>query len=409
MFSFNGIIIFIVNLIRKSLQLEINDFTKIKGTNDVTKQAFSKARRKLNPIVFTLLNEKLISEFYTDNEFKTFKGFRVIAVDGSKIQLPSSKEILKFYGSNISSKYNVEFPMALATTFFDPLNKMTISANITTCKASERTIAEGLFNELLTFNKNTGFDTEDLFIFDRGYPAVKLFSIFDDNKKNFLMRCSTRQIKAINNAAQNGKVNNIIDLKFSDLSNHTKKKLKKDLIDYDENRTIKLRIITLKLSSGEKEILVTTLLDTDKYTAYELFNLYHKRWDIEENYKFHKAIASVENFSGKSVLTVEQDFYATIFTCNIAMLLMQEAQDEIDEVLLIKKLKYKYKINRNIGLGLLRNELMETLLLDKDIDDFCRDVKLRMQKSLVPVKDNRHFPRKKSSARKHSINQRSCM
>ena len=67
--SFNKVTLFIINLIRKSLQLELNNFTNINGLKDVTKQAFSKARRKLNPIVFKLLNNKLVSEFYTNNEF----------------------------------------------------------------------------------------------------------------------------------------------------------------------------------------------------------------------------------------------------------------------------------------------------------------------------------------------------
>ena len=60
-------------------------------------------------------------------------------------------------------------------------------------------------------------------------------------------------------------------------------------------------------------------------------------------------MAEIENFSGKSKLTIEQDFYATVLTCNVAQMLMQEVQDEINEVLDQKKLKYKYKVNRNIG------------------------------------------------------------
>ena len=75
----------------------------------------------------------------------------------------------------------------------------------------------------------------------------------------------------------------------------------------------------------------------------------------------------MENFSGKSKLTIEQDFFATVFTCNIASLLMQEAQDEINEILEQKKYKHKYKINRNFGLGLLKDEPIRILLSNENL------------------------------------------
>jgi hypothetical protein len=37
--------------------------------------------------------------------------------------------------------------------------------------------------------------------------------------------------------------------------------------------------------------------------------LYYLRWGIEENYKRLKQWVEIENFSGKSVLSIQQDFY----------------------------------------------------------------------------------------------------
>lgn len=64
---------------------------------DASKQAFSQARQKLSPEVFKLLNNKLITEFYSDNAIETFKGLRVLAVDGSVICLPTNTNLQNEY------------------------------------------------------------------------------------------------------------------------------------------------------------------------------------------------------------------------------------------------------------------------------------------------------------------------
>jgi len=47
---------------------------------------------------------------------------------------------------------------------------------------------------------------------------------------------------------------------------------------------IKCRFICIELSTGEKEVLITSLLDAEEY-PYELFEeLYHLRWGVEESY-----------------------------------------------------------------------------------------------------------------------------
>ena len=409
-FSFKSIILFIINLAKKSLHLELRDFTKMCGVKSVTKQAFSKARLKLNPIVFKLLNEKFVSEFYTDNDFKTFEGFRVLAIDGSTIQLPSSNEIVSFYGC-CSGSAGLALPMAQSSTLFDVFNKITVDSVISPYKASEKNQALELLKSLVSINKKIDFDQgniKDLLIFDRGYPSMQLIIELIRNKKDFLMRCPSNFINPIREARKKGKVDQIIEIEFAKLSEPTLRSLKKTISNFDENKKIKLRVLCLGLSSGEKELLLTTVLEKN-HTPIKLFKLYQKRWDIEENYKFIKSIAAVENFSGKSKITVEQDFYATVLTCNIASMLMQEAEDEINEIMKEKKLKYRYKVNKNIALGLLKNELIEVLIFDKDLNQFCEQIKLQMQKALVPVRPNRSFQRSKSIKRNHAPNRRSCL
>lgn len=400
MLSFKRLTLFIINLVKKSLQLELYDFAEISDSKVVTKQAFSKARKKLNPDVFNQLNEKLIHEFYTDNEFKTFKGLRVLSIDGSKIQLPDSKELSEAYGRSINLIHK-GLPMGQASVLFDSLNEITISSVLSPYHTSEKAQAFELIDNLIGLNQKT----KDVLVFDRGYPSIHLILKLILSKKDFLMRCHSSFINEVREISNKQPTDKLIDVDCSSLSYTTKRILQKTGI-FKENQVLKLRLLSYRLPSGELEILLTSLRDR-KYTKLDLLNLYKLRWNVEENYKFMKAVAKVENFSGKTKIAIEQDFFATMLTCNITSLFIQEVKDELSEK--NKNEKIKYKPNKNIALGVIKNKLIETLLLDKDLDEFCNYIKNLIKKSLVEIRENRTFPRKKSISRNYSINRRSCM
>ena len=72
--DFKSLILFQLNFVRKSIQLELDAFFQtIKGSDDrITKQAFSDARQKISPTAFVKMADHLNSWFYSGNDFKTF-------------------------------------------------------------------------------------------------------------------------------------------------------------------------------------------------------------------------------------------------------------------------------------------------------------------------------------------------
>jgi len=412
MLSFKKMIMIIVNLARKTLQLELNMFTKNINCEDVSKQAFSKARKNLNPKVFGLLNEKFLSEFYTDNDIKTLHGFRVFAVDGSKIQLPFSKEIVQEYGCS-GNQFGAAIPMAQTSTLFDVLNKVTVHSIIAPNTSSERNLAKQHLEQLRIIDTQTEFDKtgiKDLLLYDRGYPSTELFINLAKEKKDFLMRCKRDFCAEVKDALANGKTDVVVGIDISEKRKCANSALGLRLLKINANAKIKVRILVFELSSGELEILITSLIDQNKFARKFLFEFYNLRWGTEENNKFHKAIAQLENFSGKSKVSVEQDYYATIFTCNVESILAQEALEEVNALLKDKDLKYEYTVNKNIALGSLKDELIYVLLAGVGFDEFCDKIKKRMIHSLVPIRKNRSFPRRnKCPYRKYSMNNRSCL
>lgn len=386
---FSVLVTYIMNMIRKSLQLEISSFANFINLPDVSKQAFSQARQKLSAETFITLNRSLIKEFYSDNEVETFKGFRVLAIDGSTIRLPKVDALYNYFKANKEDSV----PLANVSLLYDVFNNLSLNATLQPyIGTSEKSMGMEHFQELDNLNKDINTKYNDIILFDRGYLSHFLIFFLHQNNKNFLFRASTSTISEVADVLKSTERDVIVNVVLT----KEKLKYKPDFKKYDinlDNMSIKVRVTIHDLPSGEKEILVSSLIDQTQISYDELFYLYGKRWNIEENYKLFKCITAIENFSGESKLAIEQDFYATVFTCNIGSMLAQEAQEEVNLAAADKETKYEYKINRNILIGTLKNEILEVFLGDQDLTLFCNKLKQRLKRSLVAVRPGRSFKR----------------
>jgi len=55
-------------------------------------------------------------------------------------------------------------------------------------------------------------------------------------------------------------------------------------------------------------------------------------WGVEENDKHLKQWVEIENFSGKSVVSVKQDFYVEILTSNLTAMVANAVQKKIGKI-----------------------------------------------------------------------------
>ena len=93
---FEALVLLMLKLLRRTIQLELNSFFKeLSGAISASKQkltssAFVQSRKKLNPDLFYDLNNLIATEYYIDNDDKVnlYKGLRVLAIDGSTLNLP---------------------------------------------------------------------------------------------------------------------------------------------------------------------------------------------------------------------------------------------------------------------------------------------------------------------------------
>ena len=247
--SFSGTILFLINFLTKSLSLEIVNFIKYisqykSEQKEFTQSAFAQARKKIKPEVFCHLNKVLVDDFYTDNaNVKTaIDNFRIFSIDGSNITLPQTKELEKIYG-RMTNNTSTHVVQAKVSVLYDVLNKISIDAILSPINIGER--AQAL--ELLKHCKHG-----DLLLYDRGYPSFEFINTHINKQLDYLIRVKVDFNIVVKEFVASGKKSLITDIKPANNIDFTNK-------DFTKNSTVKVRLIRVVLSSGQVEVLMTSL------------------------------------------------------------------------------------------------------------------------------------------------------
>ena len=171
-----------------------------------------------------------------------------------------------------------------------------------------------------------------------------------------------------------------------------------------QKKTYKVRIIKLKLPSNEIEVLVTNV-GRNQFKKSEFMELYFKRWPIETKYNTIKNKLKLENFSGRTLISVQQDFYATMFLSNLVAISKVIADESIREMNREKDLKYNYQVNESMLIGHLKNRLVKCLLEKNDSkrEQLLNEIIEDAIHSRVPIRPGRSFKRKNIDKKKRSI------
>lgn len=374
--SFVPLIVFMLNLVKQTLQKELTNFMDIisKKDKNITKSAFSQSRMKLKHTAFIELNEVLLDDFYTDNDISLWRGFRLIAIDGVKIQLPSSPSIIQEFGGSVNNSEMI-VGLAQASTCYDLLNEMIINSEISHCDTAEYTLA---LKHLSKTKEN------DLLIYDRGYDGMWFMFYHISIKRNFVIRMAKNSISQVQEFFSSNEESKIIEV--NSLHPDSKEQLKRLNIEF---KPFKIRLVKVMLDNEEIEVLATSLLDEIKYPSSIFKKLYGKRWGIETNYDFLKNNIQIENFTGLTPLSIKQDFFANLFIVNMQTLIARDVQEEINED--AKERKHIYKVNRNLSLGFMKDRIIDILM--KNDDKYMEELKDLFKIEPLPVRKNRKFPR----------------
>ena len=195
--DFKDLMIFGLNFVKKTLQIELDSFFEtIKGAeNGITKQGYSEARQKISPTAFIKMADNIISWYYGDDDFKTFNGYRISAIDGSILELNNSERLRNAFG--YAEGKTVKLARAKASCIYDIENDMIITSKITKYTTGEREIAVELINKLIQMGLKN-----DLILFDRGYPSRKFIAYLEGSGVKYLMRLKNKSMKEFDEAME---------------------------------------------------------------------------------------------------------------------------------------------------------------------------------------------------------------
>lgn len=390
---FVPLVLFMVNILKQTIQKELTRFIKMFGdrSSNITKSAFSQSRMKLKPEAFIELNNRLIEEFYTDNIIKKWNGFRLCAIDGSKLILPThSKELMEKFGTLSSGMI---IPQAQISSCYDILNEIIIDTQLETIQVNEMNQAVRHFEKL---------SKGDLIIFDRGYAATWFYYMLKIKELDFVNRIPKGFRKDAEDFRLSEREDDIIEIDIP--PQKSRYGLQRHGLTKEEVEPFKLRLIKVILDTGEIEVLATTLLDKEKYPLGIFKDLYFKRWGIETNYNHLKSNIHVEEFTGLSEIAIRQDFYASVFINNLQSIIALDSKEEMDKE--NRDREYDYKINRNLSLGYMKDRIVE--IFTSDSPKYYEELKELFKMNPNPVRQGRKNPRnpQDKNRRKYFMNRK---
>jgi hypothetical protein len=383
------VVLFLLNMVKRSLQDELDEFFKLLNHEEVavqivTKSAFSQARKKLKYEAFVELNRTQVGYFYEHFECQTWHGFRLLAIDGSTSQLPRTPQIIEHFGAWHPAQ-GEPCPIARVSQMFDVLNDVTLDALISPKAIGERALAARHFDHL---------QRGDLILLDRGYPAFWLFALILEQGAQFCARMPLSGWQTVEQFVASGLDEQIVLLWPSSESNRECRSRGLSLAP------TRVRLIRVELDSGEVEVLATSLVDAIAYPATIFKELYHQRWSVEEDYKVLKCRIEIENFTGKSVLAVYQDFHAKVFTANLTAILAHPAQTVVEQK--TQGRKYTYQVNMTNALSKMK-DLVVLLIQRTAIPPILQRFWQAIIQTIEPIRPGRSYPHKKRVQRKRFV------
>ena len=304
-------------------------------------------------------------------------------------------------GTEKSEERNVA--RAQVSGAYDCENDIMLDTTIDKYEKSEKKIA---MEHIKNIKENYREEYKNmLFIFDRGYIGMPLLIYLIKEEGKILFRLPIFAYKKEISQMKKEDEEIIIPI-----NNDRKKDIQEDLKELaKELKEVKVRVIKIRLESGETEILLTNV-SKEEIDKEKMKEVYFKRWNIEKSYDVIKNKLEVENFSGYSEIAIKQDFYAQILLFNIIEDIKNTANREIQEERekSMKTYKYEYIVNLNILIGICKQYLILLSVLGNDErSDEIQDKMLGIiKRNLIAIKSGKKNKSKWNINNKYRTNMR---
>lgn len=360
--------------------------------------AFIQQRQKINEFAFPSLFSLFVK--HTDKD-RLYKGYRLLAADGSDIQIPTdSKHTASyFHGTNGQAPYNLLHLDAV----YDLCQHTYLDAQVCGRRNSDE---RGTLCEMV----DRSDITNALIIADRGYESYNLMAHIQEKGWKFLIRIKDISSSGIASGLELPDSDEF-DL-FCPIQLTRRRKTETITLLADKNHYkwiatstpfdylpagshkhdpiafyyLPFRIVRLKLSDSSYETVITNL-DAEYFPPEELKHLYGMRWGIETSFRELKYTVGLLHFHAKKVENITQEIYARLIMYNFSELITSHV--------VIQKFERKHpcKANFSVAVQVCRQFLRGNVSPP--------DVEATIGKNLSVIRPGRNNPR--NTVIKHAV------
>lgn len=351
-----------------------------------TASALSQRRAQIPPevfhTVFTNFNSACAS-----NEF--FCGYRLLAVDGTAVNLPRNPKSPSFVQNDGIPKGVNQLHV---TPLYDILNRAFADVII---QPEPKKDEIGALVEML---KRNTFAQKTLIIADRGFESYNLIAhCLEKTNTDFLIRVK-QSCSAMREVAKLPLCELDCNISFTITTTQTNadktggyiylqvpkksragSKTRRGRWDFPSPYPMKLRVCRFLLDNGEFETVATSL--SPSFTLADIRELYHLRWGIETSFRDLKYTLGLVNLHGKSDAFAEQEIYASLTAFNFASRVCNEVV-----VRQPKNGVYAYKVNFKMAVMLCKEFLRAP---NADDETLLKEI----ARYTIPIRPNRQDER----------------
>ena len=376
----------VLSMTGKSLRGELMDYFNL-SLKAPTVSAFVQQRNKINYTAFEALFHSFTESV---DERSLYKGYRLLAVDGSDLHTPTNKdEKSSFYeGTNGQKPYNLFHLNAL----YDLQRRLYVDAVVQGSKH------ENEHRAFVTMVDKDNSSIPTIYIADRGYESYNNMAHVIEKGQKFLIRVKDLGGNGISSRLKLNDSSFDIDVVLNLTRKQTNKA--KETLDYLPHNVnfdflpktcrknipcnpymLKFRLVRFEIAENSYELLVTNL-DKEKFNIAELKELYAMRWGIETSFRDLKYSLSLSYFHSKKTEHILQEIFARLTMYNFAELITSHV------VIKQKNRKYSYRINFAAAVHICRNFFLKNISPS--------DIEALLLMHLLPVRQRSANPRRGS-------------
>lgn len=364
---------------RQSMESEILDLSARTGMPKVSDVAMFRARQRVSLRFLSSLLKSTIQSFEKRNRLMMsgFGGYRLIAIDGSKLRLPRTidhREWL-YHGKNKDSTvYMLEVQEA-----YDIENGLVLDFQINS-RGNEKAMA--LCNVRAIRNMDR---SPKIYVFDRGYASSRLISEIMEGGEFFVIRLPSGFYKD----GQDLLGEKTGDIEYDRVFDRANTNEYRNDIGFRMKllgKPMHLRMVRFEVGDGTVETLVTNLM-SERMSLEQLKEIYRLRWTVETDYRHCKQRHLIDAFTGRRLRSVLQDIYSAELMHVLTLMTIWEASYDMKW----KKYKHRMKINYASAARTLRkSHILDGLAKEATgFDKILAQLMDGMAKRLIPIRPDR--------------------